>query len=322
MWAGPLHNPDFIRKILDRLPEVDKTVYGTTERIRGMLTVALEEEDVAMPASKEDNHQSIDSPNGDSVTINGQKSTNAIIPRLPAQLISDQPFFFLPTYLAKVLSLPTASDDPLRGAFLGLGYTCTRSHCKPGSFKTNAPWNVIWEVIREWARQKESDRIPRLLGEGEFEGNASVKKSSPGGKILRRLRGRAGDTLSIARIRETLLEKLGDGSKSSNIESASELRDLLTSTLYDLEHRPTKLAEESQSNGLPTNGPPTASSDELPKISGKALIENGGDPSELDIVFDAERGRSFRESKGGKLVRYQINPRPNWGPMVRAGAGT
>lgn len=321
MWAGPLHNPDFVRKILDRLPEVDKSVYGTTERIRGMLTVALEEEDISMPVSKEDSKHSSDTPNGDSITISGQSSTNAIIPRLPAHLISDQPFFFLPTYLAKVLSLPTASDDPLRGAFLGLGYTCTRSHCKPGSFKTNAPWKVIWEVIREWARQKESDRIPRLLGEGEFEGNASVKKSSPGGKILRRLRGRAGDTVSIAQIRESLLEKLGDGSKSMNIESASELRGLLTSTLYDLEHRPAKLQQESQSNGIPTNGP-TASSDELPKISGKALIDNGGDPSELDIVFDAERGRSFRESKGGKLVRYQINPRPNWGPMVRAGAGT
>jgi tRNA (guanine26-N2/guanine27-N2)-dimethyltransferase len=288
-----------------------------------MLTVALEEEDLAVPLSKQGNDQLPKESNGNSAGSGEHSEVTAIIPRLPAHLISEQPFFFLPTFLAKVLSMPTASDDPLRGAFLGLGYTCTRSHCKPGSFKTNAPWKVIWEVIREWARQKQPDRIPRLLGEGEFEGKASVNKSSPGAKILKRLRGRAGDTISIARMRESLLEKLGDGSKSMDIETASDLRDLLTSTLYDLDHLPAKLAEQnSQSNGVLADGSSTAPNDTTPKISGKALIDNGGDVSELDIVFDAERGRSFRESKGGKLVRYQINPRPNWGPMVRAGAGT
>lgn len=323
MWGGPLHNPAFIRKILDRIPLVDKTVYGTTDRIRGMLTVALKEEDITMPSSEEGNEGSPDESNGSSIRIGEQTETTAIIPRLPAHLISAQPFFFLPTYLAKVLSLPTASDDPLRGAFLGLGYTCTRSHCKPGSFKTNAPWNVIWEVMREWARHKEPNRIPRLLGEGEFEGKASVKKSSPGGKILRRLRGRTDDTLSVAQMRETLLEKLGDGAKSMNIENASDLRDLLKSTLYDLDHLPSKVVPPTtRPSDIAASEMPTTPNGEVQKISGKALIENGGDPSELDIVFDAELGKSFRESKGGKLVRYQINPRPNWGPMVRAGAGT
>lgn len=323
MWAGPLHNPVFIQKILDRVPVLDKTIYGTTDRIKGMLTVALEEEDMAMPASRQDDHSTTIRINGSSMDTQELPETSSMIPRLPAHLISTQPFFFLPTYLAKVLSLPTPSDDPLRGAFLGLGYACTRSHCKPGSFKTNAPWNVIWEVIREWARQKQPGTLPRLLGEGEFEGKASVKKSSPGAKILRRLRNRADDTMRIAQLRESLLEKLGDGPRSMNVERAGELRDLLTSTLYDLEHVPAKLAQSlTESNGGISNGESTDNNAQPQKISGKALIENGGDPSELDIVFDAERGRAFRESKGGKLVRYQINPRPNWGPMVRAGAGT
>ncbi|KAI5304191.1 RNA methyltransferase tRNA(m5U54)methyltransferase, partial [Ascosphaera atra] len=44
MWAGPLHNPVFIKRILDLLPGADKSTYQTTDRIEGMLSTALEED--------------------------------------------------------------------------------------------------------------------------------------------------------------------------------------------------------------------------------------------------------------------------------------
>ncbi|KAK5093362.1 RNA methyltransferase tRNA(m5U54)methyltransferase [Exophiala xenobiotica] len=341
MWAGPLHNPLFVQKILDRLPDLDKAVYGTTERMRGMLTVALEEESF---------DSSIIAKPGNQKSVPGQSNENtiAVIPRLEPQLISPSPLFFLPTYLAKVLSIPTPAEDPLRGAFLGLGYTCTRSHCKPGSFKTNAPWKVIWEVMREWARQKEASRIPRLFGEAEFEGKASVKKSSPGWNILKRMRNRKGDNLSVAKLREALLQKLGTGQNSDGVETVTDLQNILKSALYELEHPSTKAshaviepstthdrvntddhaADTSSTNDMniviPTkNGADHAVSDaHVPRTTGKCIIDAGGDPAELAIVFDAQLGRAFRESNGGKLVRYQINPRANWGPMVRAGTGS
>lgn len=340
MWAGPLHNPQFIQKILTKLETADKTVYGTVERIKGMLTVALEEEDVEWPIKAE--KQTSKDSNKDNKDVSAEET---LITRLPPQAISPAPLFFLPTYLAKVLSLPTPAEDPLRGAFLALGYQCTRSHCKPGSFKTNAPWKVIWEVMREWGRQKESERIPRLLGEGDFKDKPSVKKSSSGWQILKRLRGRNDESLLVARTRETWLKKLGLGYGSTDFQTMSDLQDAFKSALYELEH-PTRKVELTQ--GQVVNGhaavPDTATTEGTPKendkasdnsqavvintdkqptkISGKALIDNGGDVSELDIVFNAQLGRAFRESKGGKLVRYQINPRANWGPMVRAGTGT
>lgn len=43
MYAGPLHNVDFIDRILDINHKADKDVYGTTERIKGMLTLAKSE---------------------------------------------------------------------------------------------------------------------------------------------------------------------------------------------------------------------------------------------------------------------------------------
>ena len=41
MWSSQLHDPDFIRKVLEHL-ESSKDQYGTSARMKGMLTVAQE----------------------------------------------------------------------------------------------------------------------------------------------------------------------------------------------------------------------------------------------------------------------------------------
>lgn len=325
VWAGPIHNPVFISKVLDKLPNCDKTIYGTTERIKGMLNVALQEEDIGWPAKSSSQAQPLaNDTENDTTTITNDAvqipQQSAIIPRMPPELLSPAPFFFLPTYLAKVLSLPTPAEDPFRGALLALGYACSRSHCKPGSFKTDAPWNVIWEVVREWARQKETDRLPRLFGEGEFAEKGSVKRPSPGWHILQRMRER---DVQVMRIRERLLHQLSFSSNASvGLRGPPYLQHVLKSALYELEH-PTAAGTTSSSAQHDSSENPqdtNTTNGHENKSSGKALINAGADVSELQIVFDADLGRAFRES-GGKLVRYQMNPRANWGPMVRAGGG-
>ncbi|KAG5635488.1 hypothetical protein H0H81_011074 [Sphagnurus paluster] len=42
MWSGPLHDADFVSKVLDHL-EANQDKYGTAVRMKGMLTVAQEE---------------------------------------------------------------------------------------------------------------------------------------------------------------------------------------------------------------------------------------------------------------------------------------
>ncbi|KIM49074.1 hypothetical protein M413DRAFT_438239 [Hebeloma cylindrosporum] len=42
MWSGPLHDPDFVGKVISHVEE-NKSLYGTFSRMRGMLTVAKEE---------------------------------------------------------------------------------------------------------------------------------------------------------------------------------------------------------------------------------------------------------------------------------------
>ena len=219
MYAGPLHSPDFIKKILQGLPNVSKDTYQTTERIEGMLTMALEE---YLPTLEK---------NPDSPTLTSKTK------RYDPAAIDQYPFLFIPSVLAKVIHCITPHENALRGALRHLGYRVTRSHTKPGSIKTDAPWDVIWEVMREWVRQKAP------VKEG------AVREGTAGWMIM------------------------------------------------GLDKKDTS---------------------EDPKEAGSEATEANGTSRENakpEIVFDEALGR---ETDGKKLVRFQLNPRENWGPMNRA----
>ncbi|KAI1275253.1 S-adenosyl-L-methionine-dependent methyltransferase [Xylaria sp. FL0933] len=197
MYAGPLHSPDFIKKILDDLPNASDEIYGTKPRIEGMLQTALEESlpppDDPLPQNKEDEFAAVE----------------------------PYPFYFHPTNLAGAMRCVCPDEDSFRGALRHLGYEVTRSHCKAGSMKTNAPWSVVWHIMREWARQKWPVKVE------------NIKENSAAYRLLR----------------------LGE----------------------------------------------TAKKDE--------------EVDKLEVVFDQRLGRD--KSKPG-LVRFQNNPKENWGPQSRA----
>jgi len=221
MYAGPLHSPKFIKRILDGLPGLSKDTYQTYDRIEGMLTVALAEN---LPTINED-------PNSPTATTKTNRYDPAAIDHFP--------FFFIPSTLAKVIHCVTPHENALRGALRHLGYRVTRSHTKAGTIKTDAPWDVIWEVMREWEKQKAP------IKEG------AVRKDTAGYKILK-----LGEAKNI---------QGGNGGEAGK------------------EH------DESDSSKAKTK---------------------------LDVVFDESLGREKEDAK--KIVRYQLNPRENWGPMNRA----
>lgn len=203
MYAGPLHSPSFVKRILDGLPHVSKETYMTTTRIEGMLSMALEE--TLEPLD----HGPLESP---TARKDGE---------LDPAAVDLYPFFFIPSVLSKVIHCVTPHENAMRGALLHLGYRVTRSHTKAGSIKTDAPWSVIWEVMREWAKQKAPIR------------KGAVREGTAGWKLLG-----------------------FDGA-----DAAPE------------------------------------------------------DSDRTKIVFDEELGK---EKDKKRLVRYQLNPRENWGPMNRA----
>ncbi|OAA54843.1 N2,N2-dimethylguanosine tRNA methyltransferase [Niveomyces insectorum RCEF 264] len=276
MYAGPLHSAAFVQRILADLPSASTDVYGTTDRIRGMLQTALEElvetapvaeaaasadadavdeEAAGQPDGKrkknkmraERNHENGGNEQQEQQSTEqqaGDDADNDAVER-QATALDPCPFFFVPTNLAKAVHCSTPNEDAMRGALLRLGYQVTRSHCKPGSIKTDAPWSVVWDVMRAWVAQK-----------------APVKRENirPGTAAYRLLR---------------------------------------------LDEAPP--AAEAKEGGEA----------EHPKDGATTTAAPGTGVTQLPIVFDEKLGRQHARS-GGKLVRYQINPRENWGPMNRA----
>ncbi|KAG9234522.1 N2,N2-dimethylguanosine tRNA methyltransferas-like protein [Amylocarpus encephaloides] len=215
MYAGPLHSPDFIKRILNSLPDVSSETYNTYSRIEGMLSTALEE---VLPPKEE---------NANSPTATWKTK------RYDPATIDHYPFFFIPSSLAKVVHCITPHENALRGALRHLGYRTRRSHTKGGCIKTDAPWHVVWEIMREWVKQKAPIR------------EGAVRKDTAGYKILR----------------------LGETQEGSSQTTET-------------------VAEKDQKT--------------------KAKIE---------VIFDENLGKDIEVKK---LVRYQLNPRENWGPMNRA----
>ncbi|KIW66354.1 N2,N2-dimethylguanosine tRNA methyltransferase [Phialophora macrospora] len=294
MWAGPLHNPRFVQKMLEKLPSLDRKVYGTIDRLEGMLTLALEE-DLSLVASSNGDA----SPKG---AKDGSTTDPRIIPRLVTNKPDPAPFFFMPTYLSKIIHCATPSEDAVRGALLGLGYRVSRSHCKAGSIKTNAPWGVIWEIIREFMRTKKPIR------------EGAVKQGTPGWNILARLRGT--ERAFVSGLKDTTQAQL------AKCDSKEDLKVMLQGILYRLENdrdtldKDSMASSESKDVGDKTRGPTPG---EIDKDRSRSRSPSMPAPSDLNIVFDEKLGR---ERPRGKLVRYPMNPRQNWGPMNRAGSAS
>jgi tRNA (guanine26-N2/guanine27-N2)-dimethyltransferase len=83
----------------------------------------------------------------------------------------DVPFYRTSQDLAHTLKANTPQLDLMWSAILNAGYKVSSTHCVAGAFKTDAPPNVIWDIMREWVKTHPV-RMNR------------ISDSSPGYKIL------------------------------------------------------------------------------------------------------------------------------------------
>jgi tRNA (guanine26-N2/guanine27-N2)-dimethyltransferase len=249
MYGGPIHNAAFIEKILSYVPDLDRGTYTTLNRLEGMLHTAYEELNLD-PVKEEEKKMN-------------EKQTPEI-PSQPLWAVDKNPFFLIPSALAKVIHCAAPSATALKGALRSAGYKAMRSHCKPGAVKTDAPWSVVWEVMREWVRQ----RAPVKEG--------AIKRGSAGWQIMHKAQ----------------MNDISNGEPAIRMEEGHKEGDVKSEERQD-----------TPKNALSESGQHEAKKDEK---------------HVLKIVFDEKLGRDKRVKR---LVRYQMNPLPNWGPMNRAKGG-
>ncbi|KAL2876243.1 RNA methyltransferase tRNA(m5U54)methyltransferase [Colletotrichum sp. CLE4] len=257
MYSGPLHDPEFIQRILDVLPTVDKSVYQTTSRIEGMLQTALEE------------------------YLPGPEPAEDLDPKdKELARVDHYPFFVMPSRLAGTLSTQQPPDDMFRGALKHLGYRVTRSHCRPGSVKTDAPWDTIWFVMQEWVRQKAPVRTEK------------INSQMPAYKLLG-------------------LDKTDNVDTNGNATEVKKA-DATVEVAAEVEGETAKDEEEEEEEKKTTDVEMKDGSEDKveQKLSEEALRKT--------LVFDENLAKLGKRREQRKLVRYQMNPRENWGPMTRA----
>ncbi|KAF3895370.1 S-adenosyl-L-methionine-dependent methyltransferase [Trichophyton interdigitale] len=300
MWAGPLHNLVFIQRILDLTAGADRDTYQTCPRIEGMLTTALEEDLDLGGSAKEP------TPEAEPVQPDTKsQETSLLIPRVDPALIEPYPFFFIVSNLARVLRTSTMPEIQFHGALRSLGYKSTRSHAKPNSIRTNAPWEVVWEIMREWVRLK-SPIKPGALTD-----------STAGAGILRRNRHTLnpvpGEAPGLKALKRDLLTAVDSSRSIADITmmvQAALYRSGVHQSIETVDRHSLEEMEKNESNDeVESNGSST-------RPSSPSTLQ---DPSTLNVVFDGELGKKALNSHRRKrLKRYQANPRPNWGPIARA----
>jgi tRNA (guanine26-N2/guanine27-N2)-dimethyltransferase len=251
MYGGPLHNVDFIKRVLAQLKEVDRETYPTTDRIEGMLHTAMDE--ITFGAGQKSNE-------------NAKEQLGPLIPKANPAELDHHPFFFIPSSISKIIHCSAPPTAALRGALRHAGFRVTMSHCKPGSIKTDASWKDIWHVMLEWVRQKAPLK------------NAP-KKGSAGQTILSKGTAHRPEATDKAITSEDTVMNAPAGG-----QNAAE-------------------AGEREMAGA-TNGGEAFHHDHPPYLG-----------VDFEVKFDEQLGRDHDR---GKLVRYQLAPRENWGPMSRA----
>uniref|UniRef100_A0A060T461 tRNA (guanine(26)-N(2))-dimethyltransferase n=1 Tax=Blastobotrys adeninivorans TaxID=409370 RepID=A0A060T461_BLAAD len=129
MWGGPLHDQEYIDKMLEIHSTLDPEVYGTLPRIEGMLTLARQE-------------------------------------------LPDAPFYFSLPSTSHVIKAPSPDMTTVASALLNSGYKVSETHCKATCLKTDAPYEFIWDLLRQWCEKNKKDPM------------ASLKEGTPGYNIM------------------------------------------------------------------------------------------------------------------------------------------
>ena len=341
MWSGPLHNPHFIEKILSTIPKLDPKVYQSLSRIEGMLSLARDEcvDLPPLPRTSENSgcspsKSSDTKPDCDSKTdLAALTESSRPVPSVPPHIRTLHPFFLYPPSIAKIIHTETPSDAQLRGALLHLGYRATRSHTKAGSITTDAPWSVVWKIMRAWVAQHAPIK------------DGALKKGTAGWAIMNQIPPRSHATESTeikvgeeedkkvlvkterggldARSNKVFLLGMLDNVRDTLGEvSRANPPDGIRQSIVDVQKPMKSLMDMLRHHGLESGD--RGDQMDLTEVQGRhdpTIRDRNGNTQELangdnqpEIVFDADLGRRGRDN--GKVF-YAHNP-PNWGPKRKA----
>lgn len=131
MWGGPLHEQEFIDKVLEINAKASPEVYGTRERIKGMLSLAKNE--------------------------------------------LEAPFYINLNQLLSFMKAPPMPIDDFAKAIGNLGYKVSLTHAKKNCVKTNAPWELVLQIVSGWLKRSNEKLVTEHRARLEKETDEAKK---------------------------------------------------------------------------------------------------------------------------------------------------
>jgi len=195
---------------------------------------------------------------------------------LAANELEDSLFYFTPSKMSGLFHCENPTLKIVVSTLLNAGFEVSRSHCAAGSLKTTATRAQCFDLFRSWI----SKRSPLNM--------ANIKPNSPSRKLMGKREARA--VLLEQRAARTAAAD-GAGASASNAQST---------------------------NAASTSSPAQQHPQQHEELALQAYLAGagyGGGPDSLDFDIVDEHARTEEVlANGEKLVRYQMNPLPNWGP--------
>jgi tRNA G26 N,N-dimethylase Trm1 len=183
MWLDPIHDHAFAKRVLAQL----EANFGMDGMGGGpAAAAAAASSSSSSPSSSSPSPYSLAAPltmprpehdggSNDVATVSASRRRLMGVVRCIVEEAGNQsPLYYELPSLASRLRISNLPLTHAHAALLDAGYTSTGSHCSPNVVKTDAPPEVVWDIMREWARQQ-----GKTVGSGAGAVSASSTTPAP-----------------------------------------------------------------------------------------------------------------------------------------------
>lgn len=66
----------------------------------------------------------------------------------------DNPLYYILDEICSVMHCETPNHNVMRSAIMNCNYQVSYSHCAKNSIKTDAPSDIIWDILKRWVELK------------------------------------------------------------------------------------------------------------------------------------------------------------------------
>lgn len=91
--------------------------------------------------------------------------------------LPDVPLYFNLHDVCRTLHCSAPKAEIIKSAIINAGFRASPTHCNPLGIKTDAPWEVIWDIMRCWVAEHPSKRIELNSYAGKLMAKQPVLKA-------------------------------------------------------------------------------------------------------------------------------------------------